>query len=61
MWRPAAVGFIVGTLIRNGIPHFVQGITKENYPSAFGDTPIPNLITHSLTFGVSFAPCAMTI
>ena len=36
--------FLAGVWFGNGIPHFVRGITKKNYPSALGNTPIPNLI-----------------
>ena len=36
--------FFAGLFCANGIPHFVKGITKENYPCLFGNTPIPNLL-----------------
>jgi hypothetical protein len=36
--------FLAGIWFGNGIPHFVRGITKKNYPSMLGKTPIPNLI-----------------
>jgi hypothetical protein len=28
----------------NAIPHFVKRITKENYPTVFGNSPVPNLL-----------------
>jgi hypothetical protein len=37
------VSFLAGVWFGNGIPHFVRGITKQNYPSALGNSPIPNL------------------
>ncbi|WP_143305631.1 hypothetical protein [Chitinophaga vietnamensis] len=36
--------FFAGFFFANGIPHFVKGITKENYPCLFGNRPIPNLL-----------------
>lgn len=38
------LSFLAGVWFGNAIPHFVRGITKKKYPSAFGDAPIPNLI-----------------
>jgi len=38
------LSFLTGVWFGNGIPHFVRGITKKNYPSMFGEAPIPNLI-----------------
>ncbi len=37
-------GFIFGVLFGNGIPHFVRGMTRENYPSLLGSSPIANLL-----------------
>jgi hypothetical protein len=28
----------------NAISHFVKGLTKENYPTVFGNSPVPNLL-----------------
>lgn len=36
--------FLAGLWLGNGIPHFVRGVTRKNYPSIFGNAPIPNLI-----------------
>jgi hypothetical protein len=38
------MSFLAGVWFGNGIPHLVRGITKQNYPSALGNGPIPNLI-----------------
>lgn len=35
--------FVAGIWFGNGVPHFVKGITKENYPG-IGSTPVPNFI-----------------
>ena len=37
--------FLSGVLGGNAIPHFIKGITKESYPMALGNGPIPNLIS----------------
>jgi hypothetical protein len=44
MWGSILLGFLAGVLLGNGIPHFVKGITKEQYPTVFGPGPVPNLI-----------------
>jgi hypothetical protein len=36
--------FIAGVLAANATPHFVKGITKEQFPMAFSPAPLPNLI-----------------
>jgi hypothetical protein len=35
---------LIGILGGNAVPHFVKGITKENYPCALGNGPLPNFI-----------------
>jgi hypothetical protein len=50
MWHSTALGFLVGVLFGNGIPHFVKGIMKENYPCMLGNSPTPNLIAGWLSF-----------
>ena len=50
MWQSTALGFLAGVLFGNGIPHFVRGITKENYPCMLGNSPAPNLIAGWLSF-----------
>lgn len=44
MWRTIALSFVTGVLGANALPHFVRGITKETYPSALGNGPVPNLV-----------------
>ncbi|MFF1817460.1 hypothetical protein ACFVWG_09195 [Kribbella sp. NPDC058245] len=44
MWQTIGLGFLGGVLAGNGVPHFVRGITRKQYPSVFGAGPIPNLI-----------------
>jgi len=44
MFQTIALGLLAGLMIGNGLPHFVKGITKEPYPSAFGSGPVVNLI-----------------
>lgn len=50
MWQSIGVAFLVGLLFGNGIPHFVRGITKQDYPCMLGNTPTPNLIGGWLCF-----------
>lgn len=44
MWQTIALGFLGGVLAGNALPHFLRGITKRRYPSAFGNGPVPNLV-----------------
>jgi hypothetical protein len=44
MIRNLILCFLAGVFFANGIPHFVKGITKENYPSVLGNGPVPNLL-----------------
>jgi hypothetical protein len=36
--------FIAGVLAANATPHFVKGITKEQFPTPFSAASLPNLI-----------------
>ncbi len=36
--------FIAGVLAANATPHFVKGITKEQFPTPFTPSPLANLI-----------------
>lgn len=38
------LSFLAGVWGGNGVPHFVRGITKQDYPSALGSGPVPNLV-----------------
>lgn len=60
MWQTIVLSFLMGLIGANGIPHFVKGITKENYPCVLGNGPIPNLIGGWLAFIVA-ALCAYRI
>jgi sterol desaturase/sphingolipid hydroxylase (fatty acid hydroxylase superfamily) len=44
MFTTVILSLLAGIWFGNGIPHFVRGITKESYPCALGNGPIPNLI-----------------
>jgi hypothetical protein len=44
MWHVVLLGLLGGLLAGNGFPHFARGITKQRYPSAFGNGPVPNLV-----------------
>jgi len=44
MWQTSILSFLAGVMGGNAIPHFVKGITKENYPNLLGNSPVPNLI-----------------
>jgi hypothetical protein len=50
MWSSIVLDFLAGILFGNGIPHFVRGITRENYPCMLGNSPVPNLIAGWLSF-----------
>ena len=38
------LSLLSGVLGGNAFPHFVRGITRQRYPSALGNGPIPNLL-----------------
>lgn len=44
MWQTILLSFLAGLIGGNAVPHFVKGITKENYPNVLGNSPVPNLI-----------------
>ena len=44
MWQTIILSFLAGIMGGNAIPHFVRGITKENYPNMLGNSPVPNFI-----------------
>jgi len=48
------LSLLAGIIGGNAFPHFVKGITRENYPNVFGGTPISNLIAGWAGFVVSF-------
>ena len=45
MWQTIILSFLAGVMGGNGIPHFIRGITKENYPNVLGNTPVPNFVS----------------
>lgn len=44
MWLSLVLCFLAGVMGGNGFPHFVKGITKEDYPNVMGNSPIPNFL-----------------
>jgi len=44
MLESVILSFLTGIIFGNGIPHFVRGITKERYPSMFGNSPLQILL-----------------
>jgi hypothetical protein len=44
MTQAILLGLLAGLLLGNGVPHFIKGITKERYPTAFGSGPVANLL-----------------
>ena len=44
MWQTGLLGFLAGVMGGNAVPHFVKGITKENYANLLGNGPVPNLV-----------------
>jgi hypothetical protein len=45
----------IGILGGNAVPHLVKGITKESYPCALGNGPVPNFIGGWLSFVLASA------
>src|SRR5215475_6160920 len=44
MWQNILLSFLAGLMGGNAVPHFIKGITKENYPNVLGNSPVPNLL-----------------
>ena len=44
------LSFLAGLFASNGFPHFVKGITKEEYPCMLGNSPVHNLIGGWMAF-----------
>jgi len=38
------LSFFAGVFAANATPHFIRGITKERFPTPFGDGPLINVI-----------------
>src|ERR1700761_7497594 len=38
-WYSYAIEFLAGALLANAVPHFVQGISGNPFPSPFADPP----------------------
>lgn len=44
MWQTVVLSFLAGAMGGNALPHFIKGITREQYPTVMGSAPIANLI-----------------
>jgi hypothetical protein len=44
MTQTILLSFVAGVFAANGTPHFVKGITKEEFPTIFGSGPLVNLL-----------------
>ena len=53
MWQAILFGFLAGVFGANGVPHFVQGITRGSYPCLFGNSAIPNLVAGWMSFVIA--------
>jgi len=53
MWQTIILSFLAGVVGGNAIPHFVKGITKENYPNALGNSPVPNFLAGWVAFVIT--------
>jgi hypothetical protein len=40
----SVLSFLAGIFATNATPHFVKGITKERFPTPFGDGPLVDLV-----------------
>lgn len=50
MLQTVALSFVASLLATNATPHFVKGITKEQFPSSLGNSPVANLIAGWLMY-----------
>jgi hypothetical protein len=53
VWEAVFGAFFAGVFGANGVPHFVRGITGNNYPCVLGNSSIPNLIAGWASFVVA--------
>ena len=44
MWQAVVLSFLGGVMGGNAVPHFVRGITRENYPNVLGNGPVTNIV-----------------
>ncbi|WP_052422857.1 hypothetical protein [Nonomuraea candida] len=44
MTQTILLSLFAGLLAANATPHFVKGITKEEFPTLFGPSPLINLV-----------------
>lgn len=44
MTQTILLSFAAGLFAANATPHFVKGITKEEFPTVFGSGPLINLV-----------------
>jgi hypothetical protein len=44
MLRTIALCWLAGVLAANALPHFVRGITRQEYPNLTGNSPVRNVI-----------------
>ncbi|MFK4811095.1 hypothetical protein N8A98_20995 [Devosia neptuniae] len=65
MWLAFGIAVLIGVLFGNGIPHFVSGISRKNYPSLAGEGAVPNLvggwILFNLAGGLALFQCATLV
>lgn len=45
--------FFVGVFAANATPHFIKGITKDQFPTPFGSGPLVNLLAGWLMFVIA--------
>jgi hypothetical protein len=53
MLTSMVAGFFAGVFAGNGVPHFVQGVTRGTYPCLFGNSSLPNLVAGWASFVVA--------
>jgi hypothetical protein len=47
------ISFFAGVFAGNGVPHFVQGVTRGTYPCLFGNSSLPNLVAGWMSFVIA--------
>jgi uncharacterized membrane protein YdcZ (DUF606 family) len=53
MWQTIILSFLAGMMGGNAIPHFIKGITKENYPNVLGNSAVPNFVSGWAAFVIT--------
>ncbi|MFI2506282.1 hypothetical protein [Streptomyces sp. NPDC018972] len=53
MWHVFLLSALAGLMGANAVPHFVKGVTGEEFPNVWGNDPLRNAVAG--TFGLALA------